>query len=250
MQVVIIEDETLAAERLQHLLHSYDPQIQVVAHLYSIAESVQWLQTHPHPDLLFLDIQLADGYSFEIFKQVHYRKPIIFTTAFDQYALDAFQLHSIAYLLKPVSAVKLAQSLQKYKELCTPVTAKTANALLHTFQQPAYKSRFLARSGQKLYFVQSDDIRYFFADDKVVYLVDKEGNKLLVDYTMEQLEKCLDPKVFFRLNRSYLVHQQSIFQIKPYVNSRYKLMLRSAGKQEEVILSRERVRDFKVWAEV
>ncbi|WP_416438887.1 LytR/AlgR family response regulator transcription factor [Phnomibacter sp. MR] len=249
MRVVIIEDELLAAERLQHQLLEYDDQIQVVAHLYSIAEAVNWLETHRHPDLLFLDIQLADGYSFEIFKQIDYRKPIIFTTAFDQYALDAFQLHSIAYLLKPVSAGMLAKSLQKYKELCTPVTAQTAAALLHSFEQPEYKTRFLAKSGHKMYFIPCDDIRYFFAEDKIVYLVDRDGNKFTVDYTMEKLEKCLDPKVFFRLNRSYLVHQQSIFQIKPHINSRYKLTLRNAGKNEEVIISRERVKDFKVWAE-
>lgn len=250
MQVLIVEDEQLAAERLQHLLKNYDAGIQVLDHLYSVKQAVQWLQQHPHPDLLFLDIQLADGYSFEIFKQVAYRKPIIFTTAFDQYALEAFNHHSIAYLVKPVDAQQLARSLQKYREICHPFSAVQAQQLLQQIEQPAYKRRLLARVGQKMYFVNCEDIRYFFADDKLVYLVDREGNRLLVDMTLEKLEKCLDPQQFFRLNRSYLVHLDSIAQMKPHLNSRLKLWLRSGAKTEEVIMSRERVPDFKAWAEM
>jgi DNA-binding LytR/AlgR family response regulator len=248
MKVVIIEDEQLAAERLVYLLNQADVKIEIVKHLFSIEESVQWLQQHPHPDLLFLDIQLADGFCFEIFKQVEYTNPVIFTTAYNQYALDAFQLFSIDYLLKPVTATALQAALQKLKQIQTPA-AVNYRQLTNVFEDASFKSRFLARAGQKMFFVESNEVQYFQADDKIVFLVDKEGNRLVVDYTLEKLQELLNPKEFFRLNRQVIARYTSIAQIKPYVNSRLKLLLRNGPKTEEVILSRERVHDFKQWAE-
>lgn len=248
MKVVIIEDEQLAAERLVYLLNQTDAKVEIVKHLFSIEESVQWLQQHPHPDLLFLDIQLADGFCFEIFKQVEYTNPVIFTTAYNQYALDAFQLFSIDYLLKPVTATALQAALQKLKQIQTPASVNYRQ-LTNVFEEASFKSRFLARAGQKMFFVESNEVQYFQADDKIVFLVDKEGNRLVVDYTLEKLQELLNPKEFFRLNRQVIARYTSITQIKPYVNSRLKLLLRNGSKTEEVILSRERVHDFKQWAE-
>lgn len=248
-RIVIIEDEQLAAERLIMLLKQYDPAIEIVKHLYSVEESIQWLNTNAHPDLLFLDIQLADGFCFDIFKQVNYRKPIVFTTAYNEYALDAFQLCSIDYLLKPVTAEALAKAMQKFAQLQSNFAAGNYDQLSNLFDSASFKSRFLAKAGQRMFFVETSEVQYFQADDKIVYLVDKEGNKLMVDYTLERLEGLLNPKEFFRLNRQYIARYSSIAQIKPYVNSRLKLLLRNGSKTEEVVLSRERVHEFKTWAE-
>ena len=248
-RIVIIEDEQLAAERLVMLLKQYDPAIEIVKHLYSVEESIQWLNTNAHPDLLFLDIQLADGFCFDIFKQVDYKKPIIFTTAYNEYALDAFQLCSIDYLLKPITAEALAKAMQKFAQLQSNFAAGNYDQLSNLFDSALFKSRFLAKAGQRMFFVETSEVQYFQADDKIVYLVDKEGNKLMVDYTLERLEALLNPKEFFRLNRQYIARYSSIAQIKPYVNSRLKLLLRNGSKTEEVVLSRERVHEFKTWAE-
>ncbi|MEJ8817133.1 LytR/AlgR family response regulator transcription factor [Lacibacter sp. H407] len=248
-RIVIIEDEQLAAERLIMLLKQYDPAIEIIKHLYSVEESIQWLNTNAHPDLLFLDIQLADGFCFDIFKQVDYRKPIVFTTAYNEYALDAFQLCSIDYLLKPVTAEALAKAMQKFAQLQSNFAAGNYDQLSNLFDSASFKSRFLAKAGQRMFFVETSEVQYFQADDKIVYLVDKEGNKLMVDYTLERLEGLLNPKEFFRLNRQYIARYSSIAQIKPYVNSRLKLLLRNGSKTEEVVLSRERVHEFKTWAE-
>lgn len=248
MKVVLIEDEQLAAERLVLLLKQYNPAIEVVQHLFSIEESVQWMKTNTHPDLLFLDIQLQDGYCFEIFKTIDYRKPVIFTTAYNQYALEAFKLLSIDYLLKPITAEALSTAMHKFELMLTsaPVNYKQ---LSKAFDEVTFKSRFLAKAGQKMFFVEASEIQFFLADDKIVFLIDREGNKLMIDYTLEKLESILNPKEFFRINRKYLVRYSSITLIKPYVNSRLKILLRNGSKTEEVILSRERVPDFKCWAE-
>lgn len=248
-RIVIIEDEQLAAERLMLLLKQFDPAIEIVKHLYSVEESIQWLTTNAHPDLLFLDIQLADGFCFDIFKQVNYSKPIIFTTAYNEYALDAFQLCSIDYLLKPVTAEALAKGLQKFMQLQSNFAAVNYDQLSNFFDNASFKTRFLGRAGQRMFFVETSEIQFFQADDKIVYLVDKVGNKLMVDYTLDRLEGILNPKEFFRLNRKYIARFSSIAQVKPYVNSRLKLLLRNGSKTEEVVLSRERVHEFKTWAE-
>jgi DNA-binding LytR/AlgR family response regulator len=249
MKVVIIEDEQLAAERLQLMLHNYDETIQVVKHLYSVEEGVKWLTTNTHPDLLFLDIQLADGFCFEIFNKVEFKKPVIFTTAYNQYALDAFKLLSVDYLLKPVTAEALAGAMNKLQELNRNAVVANYGNMQSAFETAGYKSRLLAKAGQKMFFVETSSVEYFKADDKVVYLSDKEGNRLLVDYTLEKLEGLLNPREFFRLNRQIIARFSSIAQIRPYVNSRLKLLLKNGTKTEEVILSRERVHDFKTWAE-
>jgi DNA-binding LytR/AlgR family response regulator len=249
MRVVIVEDEKLATERLQTLLQEYDPSVEVMACLESIEETVQYLKQHAHPDLLLLDIHLSDGHSFEIFKQVAYNKPVIFTTAYDQYALDAFKMFSIDYILKPVSLEALATAMNKLKSLSVSFSATDLNRLLPEWQQSRYKKRFLGKVGQRLFFIDNNNVAYFQADNKIVHLVDKEGNRYIVDHTMEKLEEQLDPQFYFRLNRKFIVHIEAIQQVKPYFNSRLKLAVKGAGHTEDMVISRERVPQFKEWAE-
>lgn len=241
----------LAAERLQSLIKNYDASINVVAVLESIEESVQWLQAKPHPDLLFVDIHLSDGHSFEIFKKVNLQKPVIFTTAFDNYALDAFHLFSIDYILKPVTAEALATAMNKYKSLAAMAAVNyslLSDAVKENFGT-RYKNRFLAKVGQRSFFLQADEVAYFFADNKIVYLVDKEGNRFIINFTLEKLEPLLDPHDFFRINRKMIIHSKAIEQVKPYFNNRLKLSLKGVKADDDIIISRERVGDFKEWAD-
>lgn len=251
MDVVIIEDEMLAAERLQSLIKNYDNNINIIASLESIEESVQWLQTKPHPDLLFVDIHLSDGHSFEIFKKVNLQKPVIFTTAYDNYALDAFQLFSVDYILKPVTAEALAAAINKYKNIASLAVANyslLSDSVKDNFST-RYKNRFLAKVGQRSFFLQAEEVAYFFADNKIVYLVDKEGNRFIINFTLEKLEPLLDPHDFFRINRKMIINSKAIEQVKPYFNNRLKLSLKGIKADEEIIISRERVMHFKEWAE-
>jgi len=251
MDIAIIEDEILAAERIQLLVKNYDPSINIVASLESIEESVEWLQTHTHPDLLVADIHLSDGYCFEIFKKVNYQKPVIFTTAFDNYALDAFKLFSIDYILKPVTAAALATSFNKYKNLAGTLVNTNYTMLSEQVKADVnkYKDRFLAKVGQRSFFLQANEVAYFFADNKIVYLVDREGNRFIINFTLEKLEPLLDPHDFFRINRKMIINCRAIEQVKPYFNNRLKLTLKGIKADEEIIISRERVGDFKEWAD-
>lgn len=248
MKVLVVEDEKLAAERLVTLLNQYDSSMEVLACTDSIEQTVQYLKQHPHPDLLLLDIHLADGHSFEIFKQVNFNRPVIFTTAYDQYALDAFKMFSIDYILKPVTLEALAAAVNKLKSLPAGFSPDFSR-LGPVANSQRYKKRFLGKVGQRLFFINAENIAYFQADNKIVYLVDKEGNRYVVDYTMEQLTEQLDPQQFFRLNRSFIVSIHAIQQVKPWFNSRLKLSVLGNSNVEEMVVSRDRVAEFKIWAE-
>ncbi len=251
MDVLIIEDELLAAERLQMLIKNYDPSINLVASLESIEESVQWFSTRPAPDLVFADIHLSDGHCFEIFKKINFQKPVIFTTAFDNYALDAFQLFSIDYILKPVTAEALASAINKYRQISNMVVTNyslLSDQVKENFST-RYKNRFLAKVGQRSFFIKAGDVAYFMADNKIVYLVDNDGNRFIINYTMEKLEPLLDPHDFFRLNRKVIVHSNAIDQVKPYFNNRLKIVLKNVKTDEDLVISRERVTAFKTWAD-
>ncbi len=252
MNIIIVEDELLAAERLKLLLKQYDPSINITATLESIEESVLWLQTKPHPDLLLMDIQLSDGHSFEIFKQVKLSRPVIFTTAYDNYAIDAFQHFSIDYILKPVTTESLANAIQKYSSLAyifsPPDYSVWAEHVKERFSS-RYKERFLAKIGARVFFIQTDEIAYFYAANKTVFLADREGNRFIINYTIEKLEPLLDPYHFFRVNRKLIIHSKMIDIIKPYYNNRLKISLRNLNIEEDIIVSRERVSAFKKWAE-
>lgn len=248
MKIVIVEDERIATERLLTLLRQYDEKIEILACLESIEETVQYLKQYPDPDLLLLDIHLADGHSFEIFKQVNYHHPVIFTTAYDQYALEAFKIFSIDYILKPVTQEALAAAFKKLQAI-TGNMPFDFSRLMPLSPTTRYKKRFVGKVGQRLFFINTENIAFFQAENKLVYLTDKEGNRYLVEYTMEQLSALLDPGQFFRLNRSFIVGIHAIQQVKPWFNSRLKLSVAGQSGSDEMVVSRERVAEFKQWAE-
>ncbi len=251
MHVLIVEDEQLAAEKLQELLGRYNAAIQVVEVLDSVEDTVNWLLTHPAPDLILMDIHLADGLSFGIFNKAHVTSPIIFTTAYDQYAIQAFRVNSIDYLLKPVAYQGLVQAMQKLNSLAhqtmslTPQVIQQVMALLQK-QQRNYKSRFLVRFGDHIQYKSVQEISYFFADGKVVYLVTHENKRFIVDYTLEGLEEVLDSDLFHRINRKVIVHLESVKDVRVYSNSRLRLSLRPA-LEGDIVVSREKVPAFKAW---
>ena len=249
MKVVIVEDEKLATERLKTLLLEYDPAIEIMTCLESIEDTVQYLKQYAYPDMLLLDIHLSDGQSFEIFKQVNYNRPVIFTTAYDQYALEAFKMFSIDYILKPITREALAAAINKLKSVSVSFSAMDFSRMLPELRGQQYKRRFLGKVGQRLFFITTDNICFFQADNKIVYLVDKEGNRYVVEHTMESLEEQLDPRQFFRINRSFIVSIDAIEQVKPYYNSRLKLSVKCSSNQEDMVVSRERVAGFKQWAD-
>ncbi len=253
MITILIEDEKPAARRLQRMLTALDVPVQAMLH--SVSESVQWLQENPHPDLIFLDIQLSDGLSFEIFETLSIKSAVIFTTAYDEYALKAFKLNSIDYLLKPIDDEELAAAVAKFQEL-HPKNPNTPAIDLKGIQQlltPAspknsYKKRFTIKIGQHLKIFNSADIECFYSENKGTYLHTKDHRNYLIDHTLETLEQELDPAVFYRVSRKFYININAIKDIISYTNSRLLLKLNSYDSQE-IIVSRERVKDFKEWLE-
>jgi DNA-binding LytR/AlgR family response regulator len=247
MNVAIIEDEKLAAERLAALLTDIDPSIAILAQLPSVEASIAWLREHT-PDLLFLDIQLSDGLSFSIFDAVDVRVPVIFTTAYDQYAIKAFKLNSVDYLLKPIRKEDLRGSLQKYRDLKGAYTIDFEELLRTLHGKAAYKQRFLVQYAQKIRKVESGDVAYFFALEKGVFLVTGQKETLPVDYTLDRLEELLDPTKFFRINSKMIVAFKAIRHMIPYSRSRIKIELEPPEpKTVEALVSVERSAAFKEW---
>ncbi|MBT8178081.1 MAG: response regulator transcription factor [Eudoraea sp.] len=251
MQVIIIEDEKPAARRLARLLSELG--IEVSTLLHSVEESIAWFQNHKHPDLIFLDIQLSDGLSFEIFDAVQVNSAIIFTTAYDEYALQAFKLNSIDYLLKPIDDEELAVAMKQYQNLNNQ--DKTINLdfedikkLLTNPLERDYKKRFTAKVGQHIKIINAEDIECFYSENKGTYAATQDGRNYLLDTTLEQLEEELAPENFFRVSRKFYVNIRHIQDIVAYTNSRLKVKLNRFNEQE-IIVSRERVRDFKLWLE-
>jgi DNA-binding LytR/AlgR family response regulator len=249
MRVVIIEDETPAATRLARMLHGVDSGIEIVRKLDSIESSVKYLETSGRPDLIFMDIQLADGLSFSIFEQVQLTTPVIFTTAFDNYVLKAFKVNSIDYLLKPIDEKELSQAVQKYKQLYTDSGNGLAGKIGRLMQEmnPAkYKQRLLIRRGQQLQSIKTSDVAYCHADGKLCFATDFSGNSYLLDQTLAQLEGCLEPGQFFRMNRQLLVNIESIKKVHTWLGGRLKVELAPTTGIDTVV-SRERVNGFKDW---
>jgi DNA-binding LytR/AlgR family response regulator len=248
MNVIIIEDEAFAAEKLEQMLLEINPAIKVLAKLGSIKESVKWLMNNKS-NLIFLDIQLSDGISFSIFEQVTVNTPIIFTTAFDQYAIKSFQLNSISYLLKPIREKELEESLQKYQSLKSAFSIDF-DTLMANIQgrDPEYKKRFLIQIGEKIRKIEVTEIAYFYVLDKGVYLRTFQGNNYPVEYTLDKLETTLNPQIFYRINRKYLVNMESIANMLAYSRSRVKLELKpKADDSDDTIVSIDRSADFKKW---
>jgi len=248
MRVLIVEDETIAADKLERMLNDVDPSIEVAGKTGSIKESVRWLLEN-QVDLIFLDIQLSDGISFKIFEQIPVNTPVIFTTAYDQYAIKAFQLNSISYLLKPVRKSDLEESLHKFRQLRSAFSIDF-DALLSQLQgkDPEFKKRFLIQIGEKIRKIEVADVAYFYVLEKAVYLKTREGQSYPVEYPLDKLENLIDPSRFFRINRKYLVSMDSIANMVAFSRGRVKLELKPDASEEfDTIVSIERSPDFKKW---
>ena len=254
MNVLIIEDEIPAAEKLERYLARFDTSIKVLDILKSVESSVNWFNSHKeHADLVFMDIQLLDGKSFEIFNRTEINSPVIFTTAYDEFALEAFKVNSIAYLLKPYAYEDLKQALEKVeilkKSLGDSQKKETfISDLLKTLNQPekSYKSRFMVKIGDHIKTVPTDRIKLFFAEGRNAYIVTDEGRKLIIDFNLEQLEDLLNPHTFLRVNRSFILNINCIKDVIVYSNSRLKV-LPDQDIEREIIISREKVPVFKKW---
>ena len=254
MNVVIVEDEYPAAERLEKLLQRTNQAINVVATLDSVEASVRWLENNPAPDLILSDIQLSDGLSFEIYEQVLLQSPIIFTTSYDEYAIRAFKLKSIDYLLKPIKYEELVQAIQKYQtfrdEFSGHDQAARLEQLLDTLSstERTHKKRFLVKKNEQLIPITDEEIAYFYTEHELVYLITGADKKYVIDYTLEQLESLLNPAQFFRINRQCILNMTAIQQIHTYFSSRLKLQLHPPPN-DEVLVSKGKVKAFKAWLE-
>lgn len=247
MKIAIIEDELLAADRLEEMILEIVPDSRIVARCGSVRESVSWLMNNT-ADLIFLDIQLSDGLSFSIFDRISISTPVIFTTAYDQYAIRAFELNSISYLLKPIRKSDLEESLRKYQSMKSAFSIDFDRLLAGIRgEDPGYKKRFLIRTGEKLKKVETAEIAYFYALEKSVFCRTFENKMMPVDYTLDALESLIDPALFFRINRKYIVNLEAIDNMLAWSRSRIKLELTPPVKEDDTIVSIERSADFKKW---
>lgn len=252
IRILLIEDEESAAKRLQKMVTETLPEAEILHSLDNIASSVEWLQHNSAPDLIIMDIHLADGSSFEILKQVNIESPIIFTTAYDQYALEAFKVNSIDYLLKPIKKEELQNALIKYQKLYQNKAAAPASIekLLATLQQhpgkSKYRERFIIRYGEHMKTIQTTDVAYFYTENRISFAVLKEGKRYPVDFNLDELEKMLNPKNFFRINRQFIISYHSITEMLTYSKSRVLVKLNPPTK-EDTIVSTERSSAFKSW---
>ncbi|WP_109832499.1 LytR/AlgR family response regulator transcription factor [Reichenbachiella versicolor] len=250
MKVLIIEDEAPAFRRLQKLLEEIDSQIEIIDVFDGVQETVKYLQSHKAPDLIFMDIQLSDGISFEIFDQVEVKKPVIFTTAFDEYTLRAFKVNSIDYLLKPINQEDLIQSINKYKSLHVYDSPSESNLSkiikeIH-LTDVKYKSRFLVKIGEKMLSVETKDIGSFHAKNGLVYLQTKQNKFYVIDHTLDEIIESLDPEKFFRANRQFIICYDCVTIVHKY--GKGKLLVETSPIQEEqIIVSSERASVFKRW---
>ena len=249
MRVLIIEDERLAADRLVELITRYSDAFDIAGPIDSVEGAVHWFGEHDHPDLIFLDIHLADGNSFDIFKKVQVNSAIIFTTAYDQYAIEAFKVNSIDYLLKPIDYEDLERGLKKFEthfqKADNQLSSNQVNELIKSFGKK-YKTRFVSKVGEHLHAITVDQIAYFYSEGKTTYLQSDNGRRHIVDFPLDKVESMVDPQKFFRINRKYIVSFNSIRDMLSHSNSRLRLVLNNCD-DGDVIVSRERVQDFKNW---
>ncbi len=248
MKVVIIEDEKLSAEHLTVLLQKIDPSITVIKYFDTIKTSVTAFKEGLTADLIFMDIHLADGNSFEIFNQIQLEIPIIFTTAFDNYAIQAFKQNSIDYLLKPIALIDLQFAMEKFQKQQKLVNNDLISIIATAYQQlnKEYKTRFLVKLGQTIDTIPIEEIHHFETKESLSFLVTNRGNHHLIDYTLDQLETMLQPKNFFRINRKIILHIQSIEKVSTYFNSRLSIATKFLENDARIV-SRDRVNDFKKW---
>ena len=252
MTTLIIEDEEPAYKRLQKMLKDIEPGHTLLDQVVSVSSAVKFFNENDAPDLIISDIQLADGVSFEIFKQVDVKCPVIFTTAYDQYAIEAFKVNSIDYLLKPVKKEELQKAVAKFKALAPATTATPSidiNKLLQSLQPATstdYKKRFVVRYGEHIKTIDIEEVVYFYTEDKATFLCTKDARRFVVDFNLDTLDSLLDPKIFFRINRQYIISIHSIAEMFAYSKSRVLIKL-NPGARHETIVSTERSADFKHW---
>jgi len=255
MNIFIVEDEELAVKKLKKTLMSVDGTANIVGEADSIKSSVAWLENNPAPDLILMDIELADGQSFEIFNQTEVSSPVIFITSYDEFALKAFKVNSVDYLLKPVQKEDLQLALEKYRNMKTlyargsgaePSIDSLVKELQQKLHLKEYRKRFLVKHGQKLVSVEVGDIAYFFSDGRLNFFKTFDNRKFVVDYTMDELSGMLDPDRYYRISRSFFISVDSVEQIHEYFGNRLLLNLRPAI-DKEAIVSREKVTEFKNW---
>jgi DNA-binding LytR/AlgR family response regulator len=251
MRVLILEDEHLAAERMAELVMRCDPSFEIAAIIDSVKDSVLWLKLHSQPGLIFMDIQLSDGLSFEIFNQVKVETPVIFTTAYEEYAIRAFKVNSVDYLLKPVDYAELCAALDKFRKQYTAKkgTSFISDDILQNVRKmlaKPYKNRFVIRVGDHLKSVETDEIMYFYSRDKITNLVTSDGRTYIVDYSLDRLMEVLDDGKFFRSSRQYILNRDAISDVVVYSKNRLKVKLRIEG-QEPLIVSRDKANTFKQW---
>lgn len=244
MKILLIEDELPAARQLSKLLALARPTFQLMETLDSVDTAVRWLRTFPAPDLIFMDIQIADGLSFDIFKAVDVKCPVIFTTAFDHYAIQAFKVNAIDYLLKPVDPEELDRALERFEN--QRFNTFNYESLARVLQNEKYKERFLVKNGQHFSFIQTSDIAYLRSADGLTQAFCHNGKKHFVDHTLEELERLLDPRDFFRISRNMTLRISAIVKIHPHLNGRLKLEILPPAS-DEILVSRERAGEFKAW---
>jgi len=248
MKAIIIEDEKLSAEHLATLLKKVDSSITIIATFDSVKKSVEEFKKGLKADLLFVDVHLADGISFDIFSQISVDTPVIFTTAYNEYAIKAFKINSVDYLLKPIGVEDLRTAVEKYKKLNginqSVILENISNAYQSINKQ--YKNRFMVKIGDTISSIKTEDILHFVSEDGMVMLVTENNKRFVIDYTLDNLETLISPDVFFRINRKVIINISSVRKVASYFNSRLKINS-SALKDEDCVVSRERVNDFKNW---
>jgi DNA-binding LytR/AlgR family response regulator len=246
MKVIILEDEARAANYLERLILRIDPELKVTTKLESVRDAVPYLTTHKDIDLIFADVQLADGLSFEIFGQVEVKSPIIFTTAYDHYAIEAFKTNGIDYLLKPVEEERLRKAIEKTRLFSPTFSLDKLLAITNTIAAKSYKSRFMVKVGDKIKTIPVEEILVFYSLEKATYLHTTSNRDYCIDYSIDQLEAVLDPTVCFRINRKYIVSIQACSNILAWTNSRLRLKIEGIT-DDDIIVARERVQEFKDW---
>lgn len=250
IKAIIIEDESLAAKRLEALIKKCDKDIEIITQLSSVKSAVKWLSHNPQPDLIFMDIHLEDGLSFSIFEQTNITAPVIFTTAFDEYTIKAFKVNSIDYLLKPINSDDLSQSLEKYKKLKAQFSTGGIDikSIIENFipKEGPYKNRFLVSEGSNFLTLEINDVAYFFAEDKFAFLVSKAGKHYVIDLTLDKLTGVLNPKLFYRINRQFIISTSCIENMTKYSANKLKLTLKPET-DKEVFVSQDKYTDFKKW---
>jgi DNA-binding LytR/AlgR family response regulator len=253
-KALIIEDEKPAAEHLQRLISQLELKIDILGTISSIDDALDWFQHHPMPDLLFLDIQLSDGLSFEIFNHVQITCPIIFTTAYEEYAIKAFKVNSIDYLLKPIGIADLSYAIKQFTSINNNSSEANNLTIRYKVEQVMkmlthnYKSRFVVNVGMHIKSVEVEKINLFFSLEKSTFFLDNTGRTFDVDYSLEQIEQLTDPKLFFRTSRKYIVNINAITDIVAYSGSRFKLKIANS-KDDDILVSRSKLTDFRRWLE-